>query len=112
MAEQRPSPKKHLPKIPPAFEPGKWELADVAAVQALEHGRATPEQQRRALNWILYQACKLGDFHFRPGGDDGRRETDFALGRVFPAQQIVKLMRLNLAALPRREPSADPHEDQ
>lgn len=110
MAEQPAKPRKHVPKIPPAFQPGEWELADVNAIQALERGTATKEQQKRALEWILYQACKFADFPFRPG-EDGRRDTDFALGRQFPAKQIVKLMRLNLGALPRREPRADDHDE-
>lgn len=104
-------PRKHVPRVQPAFQPGEWEQADISALQALEHGRATPEQQKRALRWILHQACKYTDVLYRPG-EDGRRDTDFALGRAFPAQQIVKLLRLNLAALPKRDARADPHEDQ
>lgn len=103
-------PRKHQPKIPPVFQPAEWELADVGALQALERGTASPEQQKRALMWILRGACGMGDFLYRPG-EDGRRDTDFALGREFPAKQIVKLLRLNLAALPKRDPRADPHHE-
>lgn len=110
--EERSTPRQHVPRVPPAFQPADWEPADVSAIQALERGSATPEQQKRALNWWLYKACGLGQLAFRPGGEDGRRNTDFALGRQFPAQQTVKLMRLNLGAIPRRDSRADQHEDK
>lgn len=103
-------PRKHRPTIPPVFQPAEWELADASALQALERGNASPDQQKRALTWILRDACGMGDFLYRPG-EDGRRDTDFALGREFPAKQIVKLLRLNLAAFQRRDPRADPHHE-
>lgn len=111
MAELKPKPpKKHVPRIPPVFAPGKWELADITALQALERGTATAEQQKRALRWIRKEACKEGDFLFRPG-EDGRRDTDFALGREFPAKQIAKMLQLDPAVLKRRELNADEHDE-
>lgn len=82
--------------------PPHYELADAGAIQALHRGEATPEQQQRALKWIIEHACKTYDMPYRPGGDDGRRDTDFALGRQFVGQQIVKLLKLNLAMMRTR----------
>lgn len=93
-----------------AWEPPPYELADVVAIQALERGAATPEQQRRALDWFLRKACAIGDMPFRPGGHEGERETNFALGRLFAGQQTAKLMRLDLSLL-KRSPHADPPEE-
>lgn len=103
--------KTRAPRIIHAWEPPKYEIADVTAIQALERGTATPEQQKRALNWIVRIACALGDFPFRPGGQEGERETNLALGRLFAGQQIAKLMRLDVSKLKRNEPRADAHED-
>ena len=88
--------------------PADYKLADVSAVQALARGDASPDMQRRALDWIIHHACKTYDFPFRPGPDD--RDTNIALGRAFAGQQIVKLLKVNVAALARTEQRADPPE--
>jgi len=90
--------------LPPAYE-----IADVAAMQALERGDANTEQQQRALRWIIEVAGARNDMSYRPGGEEGRRDTDFAEGRRFVANQVVKLLRLNLGIL-RRLPESVAHE--
>lgn len=85
------------------WSPVDYEAADASAIQALIRGEADEYQQKRALKWIIEQAAGTYDLAFRPGGEEGRRDTDFALGRSFVGQQIVKLSRLNVAALVRRE---------
>lgn len=92
-----------------AFEPPVWLPKHVSAMQALERGQASHEQQKTALDWIINGAAATYDEPYRPG-EAGRRDTDFALGRAFVGRQIVKLMRLNLAALPKKEPRADAHD--
>lgn len=93
-----------------AYLPPAYELADVSAIQAVEKGSASPEQQKRALRWIVHKACGTYDMPFRPGGQDGERETNLALGRMFVGQQIVKMLHLIPSQLPRTEPRADPPE--
>lgn len=95
----------HGPWIPP-----QWAKADAASLQALQFGRATAEQQKRALDWIVKAAAGAYDMSYRPGAEDGRRDTDFAEGRRFVGLQIVKLLGLNLTALPNDEPMADQAE--
>lgn len=97
---------QHAPWLPVPYE-----LAHVSSLQALERGEASPEQQRRALDWIIRLASGTYDFPYRPGGSDGERDTNLALGRMFVGQQIVKMLRLNLAKL-RREPNADAPEER
>jgi hypothetical protein len=75
--------------LPPAAE-----KADIYAMQAVAAGTATPEQQKRALNFIVYDICWGYDWAFRPEGD---RETCVALGKQFVGQQIVYLVNLNAA---------------
>lgn len=36
---------------------------------------------------------------FRPGGDDGKRETDFAEGRRFVGNQIIKLTKASIGQM-------------
>lgn len=87
---------KKLPKPKPIepWKPPEWQKADAQAVKALARGDATPEQQRRALDWIIREACATYEFAFHPGADD--RETNLALGRQMVGQQIVKLINLDL----------------
>lgn len=91
-------PRKQLDPSAP-YAPAHYELADAKAFQMLAAGEATPEQQKRALDWIINQCARTYDQPFRPGGEDGRRNTDFACGMAFVGQQIVKLIKVNLLAL-------------
>ena len=86
---------------PPAYLPPKASIADTSALQALQRGEADPEQQKRALKWIIEEVCMTYDWPYRPG-EDGQRETDIALGRVFCGQQIVKELKINLLNLKGR----------
>lgn len=90
-----------------SWQPAGYELADVTAIQAIARGDASPDMQRRALDWIIKRACATYDFAYRPNSD---RDTNLALGRQFAGQQIVKLLHLNPAGLRRNEPNADPPE--
>lgn len=92
--------KKPAPFGPPplAYAPPLHEIADTAAIQALAAGEATPAQQRRALRWIVEAAGGAYDLSYRPG-PGGDRDTAFHEGRRFVATQIVKLTKLNLAAM-------------
>ncbi len=93
-----------------AWVPASYAVADAAAVQALSKGTATPEQQIRAVRWIVDIVAGTYDLSYRPGSEDGRRDTDFAEGRRFVGLQIVKMIRVDLAKLRKTEPLADPHE--
>lgn len=84
----------HAPWKPPAYD-----NAEVAAVQALARGNATADQQKRALDWIINKACATYDFPYRPGGQEGDRDTCMAIGRMFVGQQIVKLLKLKIGLL-------------
>lgn len=85
----------HAPWKPPGAEP-----ADTAALQALARGTATSDQQKRALDWIVLQACGTYDLAYRPGDTD--RDTNIALGRQFVGQQIVKQLKLKIGLITER----------
>ena len=70
-----------------------WEDADAYAIQALNAGKATPEQQMRAMKWIIYGACATYDFCTNPESD---RLSAIFDGRRFAGLQIVKLATINM----------------
>lgn len=78
----------------------KWELPDAYAMQALERGAATPEQQKRALAWIVNSACATYDFCDKP---ENERLSAIFDGRRFAGLQIVKLIKINLAKLKKEK---------
>lgn len=94
---------KNAPWMPVAYE-----LADAYAMKQLAQGKATPEEQLRALAWIQRNACGLPDWAYRPGATD--RDTNIALGRQFVGHQIQHLIVAPIGALKRKEPRADPHD--
>lgn len=83
---------KRLDKASPAFPP-VWDKTDVYAIQALAMGNANDLQQKRALDFII-GLCGTYDLSYRPGGQEGDRDTAFAEGKRFVGLQIVKLINL------------------
>lgn len=71
------------------------------AVQALARGEADPAQQKEALEWIIEVAAMTHDQSFFPGGEEGRRDSDFAAGRRFVGLAIIKHTKLNASELAR-----------
>jgi hypothetical protein len=101
MAEQgkkTPAP-RIKPRLPSSWLPVEWDLADAGAMQAIARGDADGEQQRRALRWILVNACQVDEPSYCPGNDEGRRDTDHHEGRRWVGIQIRKLMNLALSRL-------------
>jgi hypothetical protein len=86
---------KKLPASKP-YSPFNWAPADVGAIKALATGTATPEQQKYALNLIVMDICGTYDMSYRP---DSQRDTDFAEGKRFIGNTLVKLTKLNTSAL-------------
>ena len=84
---------KHKPWKPVPYEP-----ADVSAIQLLSRGECPPELQQRAFKWLIEIACATYDQSFYPG-EEGRRDTDFAEGRRFVGNTLIKMTRLNVSKL-------------
>ena len=79
---------------PPPYLPASYELADASALQALARGEATPEQQKRALAWVMGKAAAVGEFEYRTDA----RDHAFASGRRFVGLQVQKMIALNVGA--------------
>lgn len=88
-------------KAPPPWATAPWEIADVAAVQALNRGEATPDQQVRALKWVIEGAAQVGEDPFVPGHTE---VMQYIVGRQSVGKQIIKLLKLNLSQLRSHKP--------
>lgn len=80
--------------------PAHYTVADVAAVQALARGDADAHAQKRALKWIIETAARTYDEQYYP---ESSRDTDYALGMRKVGNQIIKLIKLDLAVLKEKE---------
>lgn len=89
-------PPETIPPPADAWAPAVYDKHDVRAFQALAAGVASKEQQQVVVRWLLYRGCRVYDVSFRPGGREGERATDFAEGRRFVGQQIVKLINMDI----------------
>jgi hypothetical protein len=85
---------KPLPQTA-AAQPAVLPLAVAVAIKALHEGRASEHQQRLAFQWIVFEAGSKSQFPYHSND----RDTTFALGRVFVADQILGAVRVDIATL-------------
>lgn len=78
--------------------------ADAHALRALRTGTASPEQQKRALDWITLNACAVATLSWR----ETDREMAFLVGRQFVGLQIGRLLTCDLNILRRKAHVVDP----
>lgn len=83
-----------------AFKPPGYEAADITAIQQIEQGKAESEMQKRALKWIIEEACKTYDMSYRPGDT---HETAFHEGRRFVGNEIIKMLKLDPSKVRRSQ---------
>ena len=87
------------------WKPGEYRPADIVALQALNRGEADPAQQKQVIDFVIRLSRNDGALYFP--GETGRRDTDYALGRLFVGETIVSLLGINLSKL-RSVPSEQP----
>lgn len=84
--------------LPPPWEIPLAELnartSELAALRAIAQGLADEHQQRRGFEFICRFLCAEKRRTFFPGGEDGRRASDFAEGRRFVATQLRRIVEL------------------
>ena len=54
------------PRTAKPWLPAQYVDSDVYAIKALAAGTATPEQQKRALDWVIKHVAGTYDLSFRP----------------------------------------------
>lgn len=77
------------------WAPAEHDVPLVAALKALGRGEASPDQQKRALDWIVNEAAGTYDMTFHPEDD---RATAFAEGKRHVGRQIVGFMNISMEA--------------
>lgn len=79
------------PHLPPWYD-----NSVIYAVQALSRGQANEGQQKLAWTWLMFITAASDQFPdqaYRPGSE-GRRSTDFALGKHWVGLAFRKLLAL------------------
>lgn len=64
------------------------DISDAAAIKALNSGMATPEQQKRALDWIVKKACMIGGISMTAD----THQTAFNEGKRFVGANLLFIM--------------------
>jgi hypothetical protein len=89
------------------WHPPIYEDQDIIAVQTIAKYASgesdTPPSQgqcKRMLDWIINNACATYDDPFRPNCDDIR---SYMLGRRSVGLAIIKLMKLNLETIRKKD---------
>lgn len=77
----------------------QFTVADIHALQRVYAGDATPEQQKRAMSWILTDLCRIKEL----GYHENDRDTAFAQGRKFPGLKLAEFITINLENLKKKE---------
>jgi len=67
----------------------QYSEADIQAIRAVDNGSATPDQQKRAMNYIINYASQAYDMCWRI--DPSMK--DLALGQALVGQHIVHMIK-------------------
>lgn len=97
---KRAIPPPHAPWLPAA-----WTPEQAYAIKALATGTAEPHQQVDAMAWIIHTVAATYDLPYRP---DSARDSDFAAGKMYVGQQIVKLINLRPELIGKARDGAPP----
>lgn len=72
-----------------------FKIADVAALQALMRGDASPDQQKRALTWVIEKGAQT----YEPEYKTDSRDHAYCSGRRSVGLNIVFLLHADLSKL-------------
>lgn len=70
----------------------KPDKAEVCAIKALFAGTAEADQQRIAVDYIVYKLCRTYELPF--GKTDA--ETNLAIGKAYIGSQLVGISQINM----------------
>lgn len=83
---------------PSPYQPCPYDDAVIAAFRALFNGEASPDQQRRVLDYIVEVLADKDGLSYR---GENTHDTAFAEGRRFVGLQIVKMLKLRNLTQPK-----------
>lgn len=84
-----PGPRPRAIQRTPALAMPEIAVADAAAIKALARGDASPEQQKRALDWVVKKACAIGSVSFDAQSSE---LTAFNEGKRFVGVLLVNVL--------------------
>jgi len=87
------------PSRPKSQSDRPWQMpriedADIFALQAIANGTAGTAQQQRAYAYVVRTLCETDRMTFWPGGEDGKRATDFAEGKRWVGLQLRRIEKM------------------
>jgi hypothetical protein len=88
-----------IDKTRPYYPPDYDEFV-TASARALFEGKASEPQQKRIVEWLLFEVCGIRDLSYRPDSD---RDTVFAEGKRFVGLQLVKMTKIPPGAVAEYE---------
>ena len=80
-----------MPEPVRPWHPAVYDDFAIGSLRALFNGTATEHQQKKAVEYILFELCGIRDLSYRP---DSERDTAFAEGKRFVGLQMVKISKL------------------
>lgn len=78
-----------LPEKP--WHPAPYDDADISALKAMRYGTASPEQQQRAMAWIIECASRVSTSSYDEGHPNNR---DFNEGCRHVGAQVLRLANM------------------
>lgn len=99
----KPDPSRAFAVVPD----GQWDGPVVSALKALGGGKARPDQQITALNYIIEALAGTYDLSFRPDDKGGERDTAFAEGRRFVGLQLRRVISTPFETLTGQKTSGE-----
>ena len=83
-------------EIPPhsPLYPARLSSEIVYAVQAIQAGKADAHQQSLFFHWLITEATKCHDHEYRPGGEEGNRDSALASGKRFVGLSILRAFNM------------------
>lgn len=85
-----------MPKQYRPFHPPKYDKQVVIAFQMVHEGKGSPGQQQMVIDYVINEICRTYDMSYFP---DNQRDTDFAEGKRFVGNEVIKLLKLKVGRL-------------
>lgn len=93
--------KKSVPVVPAnaPYLPTPLTQEIAWAIRGLAGGEADAGQQAMAMRWIIWNLCKTYDQSFRSEGAHPQKDQDFAEGKRYCGNEIIKVINMTPEAL-------------
>jgi hypothetical protein len=84
-----------------AWDPALLEPAEVSSIKAIA------ANHRLGFEAIVFKLCRFNEVSFAAGGDDGRRESDYAEGKRAVGKNLLDIEKMKMPSPVRSAPPAE-----